>query len=206
MKIYIIRHGETDWNKVRRLQGHSDIPLNEEGRRLARITGEALSSVNFRRIYTSPLQRAKETAMLVKGDRQIDVIEDERLQEISFGIYEGHCCAKDNYEIPDPDFMNFFTQPDQYHPPEGAESIEELCARTTDFLQELVHTTQYGAEDAILLSTHGAALRGLLSSVEKTDIAHFWQGGVHKNCAVTILDVTDGIITLVVEGKTYYDE
>ena len=206
MKIYIIRHGETDWNKVRRLQGRSDIPLNEEGRRLARITGEALSSVNFRCIYTSPLQMAKETAMLVKGDRQIDVIEDERLQEISFGIYEGHCCAKDNYEIPDPDFMNFFTRPDQYHPPEGAESIEELCARTTDFLQELVHTTQYGAEDAILLSTHGAALRGLLSSVEKTDIAHFWQGGVHKNCAVTILDVTDGIITLVVEGKTYYDE
>ena len=206
MKIYIIRHGETDWNKVRRLQGRSDIPLNEEGRRLARITGEALSSVDFSCIYTSPLQRAKETAMLVKGDRQIDVIEDERLQEISFGIYEGHCCAKDNYEIPDPDFMNFFTQPDQYHPPEGAESIEELCARTTDFLQELVHTTQYGAEDAILLSTHGAALRGLLSSVEKTDIAHFWQGGVHKNCAVTILDVTDGIITLVVEGKTYYDE
>ena len=102
--------------------------------------------------------------------------------------------------------MYFFTRPDQYHPPEGAESIEELCARTTDFLQELVHTTQYGAEDAILLSTHGAALRGLLSSVEKTDIAHFWQGGVHKNCAVTILDVTDGIITLVVEGKTYYDE
>ena len=143
--------------------------------------------------------------MLVKGDRQIDVIEDERLQEISFGIYEGHCCAKDNYEIPDPDFMNFFTQPDQYHPPEGAESIEELCARTTDFLQELVHTTQYGAEDAILLSTHGAALRGLLSSVEKNDIAHFWQGGVHKNCAVTILDVTDGIITLVEEGKIYYN-
>ena len=205
MKIYIIRHGETDWNKVRRLQGRSDIPLNEEGRRLARITGEALSSVNFRAIYTSPLRRAKETAMLVKGDRQIDVIEDERLQEISFGIYEGHCCAKDNYEIPDPDFMNFFTQPDQYHPPEGAESIEELCARTTDFLQELVHTTQYGAEDAILLSTHGAALRGLLSSVEKTDIAHFWQGGVHKNCAVTILDVTDGIITLVEEGKIYYN-
>ena len=205
MKIYIIRHGETDWNKVRRLQGRSDIPLNEEGRRLARITGEALSSVNFMCIYTSPLRRAKETAMLVKGDRQIDVIEDERLQEISFGIYEGHCCAKDYYEIPDPDFMNFFTQPDQYHPPEGAESIEELCARTTDFLQELVHTTQYGAEDAILLSTHGAALRGLLSSVEKTDIAHFWQGGVHKNCAVTILDVTDGIITLVEEGKIYYN-
>ena len=106
--------------------------------------------------------------------------------------------------MPVPDFMNFFTRPERYQPPQGAESIEELCARTTDFLQQLVHTTQYGAEDIILLSTHGAALRGLLSSVEKTDVAHFWQGGVHKNCAVTILDVTDGRITLLDENKVFY--
>lgn len=204
MKIYIIRHGETDWNKVRRLQGRSDIPLNDEGRRLARITGKALEKVAFRCVYTSPLIRAKETAMLVKGDRDIPVIEDARLQEISFGIYEGHCCAKEHYEIPDPDFMNFFERPELYQPPKGAESIEDLCARTTDFLQELVHTTQYNNDEAVLVSTHGAALRGLLSSVQKTDVAHFWQGGVHKNCAVTILDATDGRITLLEEGKIFY--
>ena len=63
MKLYIIRHGETEWNVKRRFQGRSDIPLNEEGRRLARITSEALRSVPFTRIYTSPLKRAYETAM-----------------------------------------------------------------------------------------------------------------------------------------------
>ena len=54
MKLYMIRHGETDWNVMRRFQGRTDIPLNEEGRRLARITSEALKDVPFTKIYTSP--------------------------------------------------------------------------------------------------------------------------------------------------------
>ena len=203
MKIYIIRHGETDWNVVKRLQGRSDIPLNEEGKRLARVTADALADIPFTRIYTSPLLRAKETAMIIKGDRDIPVIEEERIQEISFGVYEGFICAEDHYTIPDPDFINFFKQPEKYIAPQGAEKIETLCNRTTDFLQELVHTTAY-QEDIILISTHGAALRGLLSSINMNGVAEFWKGGVHKNCAVTILEVVDGRINLLEEGKVYY--
>lgn len=203
MKIYMIRHGETDWNIVKRLQGRSDIPLNEEGKRLARVTAKALADVPFTRIYTSPLLRAKETATIIKGDRDIPLIEEERIQEISFGIYEGYLCAEDHYTIPDPEFINFFKQPEKYIAPEGAEEIETLCERTTDFLQELVHTTAY-QDDTILISTHGAALRGLLSSINMDGIAQFWKGGVHKNCAVTILEVVDGKIKLLEEGKVYY--
>lgn len=203
MKIYIIRHGETDWNVVKRLQGRSDIPLNEEGRRLARVTAEALADIPFTRIYTSPLLRAKETAMIIKGNRDIPVIEDERIQEISFGIYEGFFCAEERYTIPNSDFIKFFKQPEQYVAPEGAEKIETLCNRTTDFLQELVHTTAY-QNDTILISTHGAALRGLLSTINMNGIAEFWKGGVHKNCAVTILEVVDGRINLLEEGRVYY--
>lgn len=203
MKIYIIRHGETDWNVVKRLQGRSDIPLNEEGKRLARVTADALADIPFTRIYTSPLLRAKETAMIIKGDRDIPVIEEERIQEISFGIYEGLICAEDHYTIPDPDFINFFKQPEKYIAPKGAEKIETLCNRTTDFLQELVHTTAY-QDDTILVSTHGAALRGLLSSINMSGVAEFWKGGVHKNCAVTILEVVDDRINLLEEGRVYY--
>ena len=79
MKLYIIRHGETDWNVKRRFQGHSDIPLNEEGRRLAYLTAEALKEVPFTRIYTSPLKRASETAAIIKGVRQIPIIEEPRI-------------------------------------------------------------------------------------------------------------------------------
>lgn len=203
MKIYMIRHGETDWNIVKRLQGRSDIPLNDEGKRLARVTAKALEDVPFTRIYTSPLLRAKETAMIIKGERDIPLIEEERIQEISFGIYEGYFCAEDHYTIPDPDFIHFFKQPEKYVAPEGAEEIETLCNRTTDFLQELVHTTAY-QDDTILISTHGAALRGLLSSINMNGVAEFWKGGVHKNCAVTILEVVDGKINLLEEGKVYY--
>lgn len=205
MRLYMIRHGETQWNVSRRFQGRSDIPLNDEGRRLARITAEALAEVPFARIYTSPLKRARETAELIKGEHDIPVILDERIIEIGFGVYEGLCCGKDNYNIPDPEFMNFFDKPEAYKPPEGAESIEELKARTADFLQEIVHNKDM-ENDTILVSTHGAALRGLLSSINNIGIEDFWKGGVHKNCAVTIVDVDvkSGRTVIREEGKTYY--
>ncbi len=160
MKLYIIRHGETEWNVKRRFQGRSDIPLNEEGRRLARITSDALKDVPFTRIYTSPLKRAYETAMIIKGERDIPVMVEPRIIEIGFGEYEGLCCGKENYNIPDPEFMNFFDKPEAYRPPRGAEGIEELKERTADFLQEIVHNKDM-EQDTILVSTHGAAYRYL---------------------------------------------
>ena len=203
MKLYIIRHGETDWNVKRRFQGHSDIPLNEEGRRLARLTAEALKTVPFARIYTSPLKRASETAMIIRGERKIPVIKEPRIIEIGFGEYEGLCCGKEDYNIPDPAFMNFFNKPDQYHPPKGAESIEALRERTADFLEELVHNKDMENE-TILVSTHGAALRGILSYVNHIGIEDFWRGGVHKNCAVTIVEAKQGNTFILEEGKVFY--
>lgn len=199
----MIRHGETNWNKVFRLQGHADIPLNEDGKSLAEITAQALSEINFTRIYTSPLRRAKETALILKAKRDIPVIEEERIKEICFGIYEGYHCSEAHYDVPDPDFINFFKKPEAYIPPPGAESIEHLCERTTDFLMELAHNKDM-KDETVLVSTHGAAIRGLLSTVHKRSKSQFWEGGVHKNCAVTILEVSEGQIHLVEEGKIYY--
>lgn len=203
MILYIIRHGETDWNVKRRFQGRSDIPLNDEGRRLARVTSEALRDIPFNKIYTSPLKRAYETAMIIKGGRDIPVITEQRIIEIGFGEYEGLCCGKDNYNIPDPAFMNFFDRPEAYKPPRGAEGIDELKARTADFLREIVYNRNM-ENDTILVSTHGAALRGLLSFINDTALEDFWKGGVHKNCAVTIVEVNDGRARILEEGKTYY--
>ena len=99
--------------------------------------------------------------------------------------------------------MNFFDKPEAYKPPAGAEGIDELKARTADFLQEIVHNKNM-VDDTILVSTHGAALRALLSNISNIGIEDFWKGGVHKNCAVTIVDVRDGQAVITEEGKTYY--
>ena len=203
MKIYIIRHGETDWNVKRRFQGRSDIELNEEGRRLARVTAEALKDVNFTRIITSPLKRAYETAIIMKRDRDIPIIKDERIIEISFGEYEGLCCGKEGYNIPDPTFMNFFNAPLDYKPPKGAESIEKLCNRTANLFEELVANNEL-KDEIILISTHGAALRGILSHIYNIGIEDFWKGGVHKNCAISIVEVENGKGHVLEERKVYY--
>ena len=205
MKIYLIRHGETDWNLQQLLQGSADIPLNQNGLELARVTAQGLKDVPFDLIYTSPLKRARQTAEILKGERDIPLIEEPRLREICFGIYEGYCCSPENYSIPDPAFMKFFTDPGNYIPPEGAESIAQLCQRTTEFLHEVADNPE-NADRTILFSSHGAAVKGLLSSLTITDMKDFWNGGVHRNCGVTILDVTEGRITIEQENVIYYDE
>ena len=69
MVLYVVRHGETDWNKVKRVQGHTDIPLNEYGRHLARETAKGLKETRIDLAITSPLIRAKETAQIILGTK-----------------------------------------------------------------------------------------------------------------------------------------
>ena len=114
MELYLIRHGETDWNKQKRMQGQTDIPLNEYGRKLAHITAEAISDIDFDIVYSSPLIRAKETAEILTGGRNIHITTDERLKEISFGNDEG----VPSMELR-ADFSNFFFAPEKFIPSEG---------------------------------------------------------------------------------------
>ena len=205
MVIYVIRHGETDWNTKHWLQGTTDIPLNRNGIEVAEITSEALKGIPLDVIFSSPLKRAYQTAEIMKRERQIPLIVDERLKEISFGCFEGLCCTGPNYNIPDPDFPNFFQNPAHYNPPEGGESIAELCVRGTDFLTWLIDRPEY-QDKTVLISAHGALVKALLSSLLITDLKEFWKGGVHKNCAGSIIDVEHGTASVRQENVIYYDK
>lgn len=202
MKIYVIRHGQTPWNVVRRLQGRSDTDLSENGREAAVRTGSAFRDVDFDLVFTSPLKRAKETARLFLGDRTVPMIEDERIQEISFGEYEGLSCAKEHYQIPDPHFLNFFEHPEQYQTPPGGESLLELGARTKDFVWDIISRPELG-DKTILVSSHGCATRGILNSIREFEMSDFWHGGVPKNCSLALIEVTDGKPRLVYENRVY---
>lgn len=203
MKIYLIRHGVTDQNKKRCLQGRSDIELNENGRELARKTAEGLRDVDFDIIFSSPLKRAYETAEIIRGERNIPLIPREELLEISFGAYEGLCFGQEHYNIPDVDFMNFFNKPQEYVTPPEGESFEQVITRTGLFLQELRNNPQY-QDKTILLSTHGCALKAVLANITKVSLEEFWGEGVHKNCAVSLVELQDGEFVLLEEGKVYY--
>lgn len=203
MIVYLIRHGQTDQNKGKCLQGRSDIELNDYGRELAKKTAEGLKDIRFDIIFTSPLKRAAETAEMIRRGREIPVIPEERILEISFGIYEGLSFGRETYNIPDREFMNFFEKPEAYRVPPGGESFEEVLGRTGDFWKELTNNPEY-RDKTILISTHGCALKAILANICGTCIENFWGEGVHKNCAVSIVEVKEGSCKLIEEGKLFY--
>ena len=205
MKLYFIRHGETVWNTQAKLQGKSDIPLNEKGVALARVTGEALADVPFAAIYSSPLKRALQTAQLVAGDREVPIVTDRRLEEIGFGIWEGLSCHKDHYEIPSDSFQDFFLDPFGYQPPAQGETVRHVCGRTADFLEELIR--KMGKEESnVLISCHGCTLRALMNYFYQDYTAGFWRGHVPPNCSVSIVEVKEKGFSILAEGKIFYDK
>ena len=204
MKLYIVRHGETDWNKERRIQGQVDIPLNEFGKKLARKTAVGLKDIPFAACYSSPLGRAVETAQIILNGRKVPIVKDDRIAEMAFGEWEGKCCARDHWNLPER-FQLFFDDPVNYEPAEGGESFADVKKRTGDFLSWLYNQKEYESEN-ILVATHGAALAGMLNNIKNESLAQYWGTGVHKNCAVTEVEVTNGVPGILSENRVYYDD
>ena len=202
MRLYIIRHGETPWNTQLRLQGQTDVELNEKGRALAKATAQALRSVPFDIVITSPLARARETAVIVAKDRDIPFLEDARIREISFGEMEGRHVPKEERQDPNSKFYSFFNDPEHYVPDTAGETIPDFCRRTGDFLEQLL-AKEGESEENFLIVVHGAVTRALMQNLLGGPMADFWRGNVPPNCAVNIIDITDGRATLVAKDVTY---
>ncbi len=177
-QLYLIRHGQTDWNLRAALQGRTDIPLNETGRRQALEAKERLASVKFDGVYSSPLQRAMETACLVSGWPAGKICADQRLIEIAFGPYEG----KDTHTL-GPAFAPFFADPAAYCPPEGGESLQSVLERTADFLD---FAARKHAGQTLLVAGHGAALHAMLTAALANPLDKFWAVSL-DNCRVAVL-------------------
>lgn len=204
MKLYLIRHGETDYNKQKRNQGQIDIPLNDYGRELAVKTRAGLADIPFSLCLSSPLVRARETAELILAGRDVPIMTDQRIIEISFGEYEGRCWNPEAWDERMPrEFQCFFDEPGKYQAPVDGESLEALKERTGHFLRDICHRKDY-ADYTILVSTHGAALAGILANIKNLPVERFWGDGCSSNCGVTEVLVEDGILEILAENVTYY--
>lgn len=163
MKILITRHGQTDWNLQKKVQGQVDIPLNDEGRNEAREIHEKLKSEKIDLIISSPLGRAKETAEIIRGDRDIKITLDERIIERAYGINEG----KMRVEF---DFAGFWDW-DANKNIEEVEKIQDFYSRVYGFLDEIIK--EYKDKTILLVSHAGTSipLRAYLNNVEPKDAA-----------------------------------
>lgn len=203
MKIYVIRHGETDANKNGVLQGTSDWPLNEYGIQLAEITGQNMKGIKFDACYSSPLIRAKQTAEIVlkESGNDVEIQFDDRLKELNMGIYEGKKILPGQLEVPLVKILLFKFNAFLCGRFKGGETVKEVCVRSQEFLNELA-TKDY---NNVLVSMHGCSLRAMLNMLYKNKF-NFWQGHVPYNCSVSIIEVNDGKMKLIESDKTYYDD
>lgn len=204
MELYIVRHGETEWNKDKLLQGSTDIPLSDEGRHLARLSGEALAHTPFDRIYSSPLIRAYETACLFRGNQNVEIITDDRIRELCFGDFEG----KNMSELlanPDYTFRYFFKQPHLYQAPNNGESLEHLCERAADFMEHVILPLETVCQ-RVMVVAHGAINKAMMTYIKQHDLSMFWSGGLQKNCNVILLKLEQGKFQIIDETHIFYPE
>ncbi len=178
--LYIIRHGQTDWNIIHKLQGRSDIPLNENGRRMAEEAAREYANVHFDICFCSPLIRAVETAEILLRGRDVPIIKDDRLMEMCFGDYEG---TEEIFQIPDCPIKPLFLEPESYtESVGGAETFEELFARTGEFLKEKVEPLLAEGRDVLIVG-HGAMNSSIVCQIRNLPIKDFWSEGI-ENCKI----------------------
>jgi probable phosphoglycerate mutase len=157
--IYLLRHGETDWNAEGRWQGHTDKSLNETGREQARALAESLRATGVAGIVSSDLARARETAQIVATalGLAIDYI-DADLRERTIGIFEG--LTREECESLHPEAWVAWTK--RRIPPPGAEAQEPLAVRVTAAIARAAERITR-SDAPLLLVTHGGAMRAALA-------------------------------------------
>ncbi|MBQ7568875.1 histidine phosphatase family protein [bacterium] len=150
LEIWWVRHGTTDWNTEKRWQGHTDMPLNDNGRRLAMLLAERLKDIPFDECWSSDLRRSAETAQLALPERQIRL--DARLREIPMGHLEGKTWNEISPDLQQ-QVADWWKDPYTLPFPGGAESLADVTARVKAWQSERPK------EGRIIVFTHGGVIR-----------------------------------------------
>ena len=153
--LILARHGETDWNRENRFQGHADPPLNELGRRQSAELADALADEGIARVYTSPLRRARETAEIVSARLGLELENLEALREIDVGEWSG--LTRDEVAARFPDsFARWLDRA-----PEGFEGGETYAGLADRVVPAVLGVADRHRGETILLVTHGGPSRVL---------------------------------------------
>lgn len=178
-RLYTIRHGKTEMNKEHLLQGRSNIPLNEEGIRQAKDAADSLKDVRFDHVFTSPLDRAVQTAKIVVP--YMEPVVNDLLIEMDYGPYEGTNLGKMPEEL-----VVFFSDFVHNPAPEGMEQLSSVVERAGRFLDEIKDL-----QGNILVSTHALLMKGILEYLTPDSGGSYWSKYI-GNCAVYTTELKDG--------------
>lgn len=186
MKLILVRHGETKWVRMGRYQGSTDVPLNRRGFRQARAVARSIKKEQVIAVYSSELTRARETAKLIGAVCRKQVVVDGRLNEVSFGDWEGE--SHKNIGTRFPKASRSWYKAHWSSRPPGGESLRSLEQRISAFLNELLRKFGNRKETCVVI-THGGPIRMFLVCILKVAPKIFWQVRVDP-ASVSVIHVT----------------
>lgn len=197
--ILLIRHGETDWNAVKRLQGHIDIPLNQQGERQALALGHALRAEALDAVISSDLQRARQTALAVAQQQSVPVHSDAGLRERCYGAFEGLNYSEIGQRYPAAYAAWQNRDLDAQYPPgeRVAETLRQFYERT---VARILHWAQRHQGQKIALVAHGGVLECAYRAARAMPLAVPRDFPI-LNASVNRLHVKDGQLQLVAWGE-----
>ena len=190
-RLYLVRHGETEWNAEGRIQGHTDVGLSDWGRQQARAVAQRLSGVTFDAAYSSDLSRTAETARIILAQqRDLTLTATAQLRERHYGVFEGLTVAERQARYPDM-FAASLSNDLDFAPTDG-ETMSQVGARMAAFVAEL---RERHLEETVLIAGHGGALRATLPALLDLPLEALWRLAL-DNCALSIIDTypeSDGV-------------
>lgn len=197
--FYLIRHGQTEFNHERRMQGQVDSSLTELGRNQAAASADEIKDIDFTACYHSPLGRTIETAqILTRHHNDIDLIPYESIMEMNFGEWEGTRQKKEDNANIDKNssehkinLHQFWFAPDKFSgAPGGGENYTQLTDRVYKGIENIQH--KHEEEESILLVSHNGAIRAFLNKCLNRDLKDFWEPPKTSPASISIVEWNKG--------------
>lgn len=202
LNLFITRHGETQWNTEKRLQGWLNSPLTPRGIEQGKLLHEAVRMYGIEKIYSSPSERALKTALAAKGDCKLPLELLDELKEMNMGDWEGKTLAEIEAREPE-NFANYWSRPHLFVKNSG-EDFPEILQRAKKALQKILAENSQGN---ILVVTHGVTLKALMSHFSEEGFEGFWTKPVVEQASISQIQVDDqGIASIKLYGDTRHFE
>lgn len=186
MKLYITRHGETQWNTQKRFQGSKDSELTETGIYQAELLSERIDEIELDYIIASPLKRAYNTAKILNKNKELQIITYDGLKELNLGDFEG--MTIDEIREVSGDLIDRVHQDPYNNRYPNGENLIEFCGRVSNTMNEVID--KYFGKN-ILIVAHGGTINCIQSYLESKKVKKEWMAGVVRNCSLSLVEIDE---------------
>ncbi|WFA06638.1 histidine phosphatase family protein [Bacillus sp. HSf4] len=196
LTLYMARHGQTEWNIEKRMQGWANSNLTPLGLANAKALGEKLKSIPFQAAYVSTSGRAVDSARAILGDRTIPFIEDDIFREISLGSWEGK--TYDEIKQQDPGMLESYFQASERYIPSGGESFQVFETRVKRAFEQIRAKHREGN---VLLVSHSVFILMLLNILKERPLHELWNSSYVHDTALAVIAIPEqGSAVIIKEG------